>query len=241
MTLETEPRHSLRMELVSPSFAACWEVQRACALGAPPVAVARSDHIGSTDQSRIRDEAILGLAWTSDGRGLVFSSSRGRFGSSFLQKVSLARRSGEPIGQPERLAFGQGATDPEPCAVGPALVLGAVQGFRDLETSPRLSPIRRLPCPTSLRRIDEQTPDYSPDGKRLTFGSTRSGSQEIWIANADGSARADDVSRRSAVLESALVAGRPIDPVRFAPRGIYRLVSASTGHKRIAPPDGRPG
>ena len=35
--------------------------------------------------------------------------------------------------------------------------------------------------------FDEQTPHYSPDGQRLAFASTRSGAEEIWIANRDGS------------------------------------------------------
>jgi Tol biopolymer transport system component len=35
--------------------------------------------------------------------------------------------------------------------------------------------------------FDEHTPHYSPDGERLAFASTRSGTEEIWMANSDGS------------------------------------------------------
>ena len=34
--------------------------------------------------------------------------------------------------------------------------------------------------------FDEHTPDYSPDGTQLAFASTRSGTEEIRIANRDG-------------------------------------------------------
>jgi len=34
--------------------------------------------------------------------------------------------------------------------------------------------------------FDEHTPDYAPDGKRLAFASTRTGTEEIWISDVDG-------------------------------------------------------
>jgi Tol biopolymer transport system component len=40
---------------------------------------------------------------------------------------------------------------------------------------------------TNPSTYDEGTPDYSPDGKKIVFASSRSGTMEIFVANADGS------------------------------------------------------
>jgi dipeptidyl aminopeptidase/acylaminoacyl peptidase len=46
------------------------------------------------------------------------------------------------------------------------------------------SRLRRWPASSS--RIDTN-PRFSPDGRRVAFGSTRTGTRQIWIANTDGS------------------------------------------------------
>ncbi len=151
------------------------------------------DLTASGPPTRVASEeqtVIGGLAWTSDGRDLVFSSAQGGLGVSFLQMVSLSRKPDEPIGQPERLSFGQGALDVTVSGSG-RLVYSAL--FRDPEVwKLPLGALtdRPVAMPLLSSPFDDQTPDYSPDGKRLTFGSTRSGTQEIWIANADGSSAA---------------------------------------------------
>ena len=129
---------------------------------------------------------VTGYAWTPNGRGLVISLW-GDLGLSHLYRVTLTGRHDERIGQPERLAFGQGSSDVSISRSG-RLVYAAQ--FRD-------SAIWKLPLggltdrpvemPLLSSPFDEHTPDYSRDGKRVAFVSTRSGVEEIWIANSDGS------------------------------------------------------
>ena len=129
---------------------------------------------------------FLGVAWTPDGGGLLLSSG-GHLGLSRMQRMALGPTRLEPSGEPELLPFGEHATAITISKTG--RVVYAAQSrdsnLRKLDLStPASGPD---PTPVASSTFDEQTPDYSPDGTRLAFASTRSGVEEIWVSNADGS------------------------------------------------------
>src|SRR6266404_1304937 len=120
------------------------------------------------------------LAWTADGREIVFSSWFN--GSLSLWKV---RASG---GTPEQLAVGgQGASTLAISRQGNRLAYS--QEFRDTNvwrigiggSSNKDGPTRLI---SSTRQ--DYGPQYSADGKRIAFSSGRSGTSEIWVCDADG-------------------------------------------------------
>lgn len=128
--------------------------------------------------------SILGLEWASDDQGLVFSSG-GHLGQSRLYYLPLTGTSGRS-GAPVLLPYGEQATTIS--IRGGRQVFAAQQ--RDT-TFWMLNLAHPEGGPEELRlassTFDEHTPDFSPDGTRLGFASTRSGAEEIWIAQADGS------------------------------------------------------
>ncbi len=122
---------------------------------------------------------IRGLAWTPDSREIVFSSNRaGAF--------ALWRLATSGAGEPRRLAVGQGGSFPAISRQGNRLVFS--QGVTDSNIwRVNLADPREPPTQLIASTRADSNPQYSPDGKSITFNSNRSGNMEVWVCDADGS------------------------------------------------------
>lgn len=131
-----------------------------------------------------------GLAWTADGRNIVFARAGWLADAGWLWKIP---RGG---GEPERLQFGQEGV--EPSIRGNRLVYARQVANiniwrRDLHPGARPGPSEKFIQSTRM----ESGPQFSPDGSRIAFESTRSGDYEIWMCRSDGTALVQLTSYRS--------------------------------------------
>ena len=126
---------------------------------------------------------IRSIAWTPRGDALVYSAS-GWLGVSRLYRVALAANRLEPAGSPQMLPFGENGDVFSLSKTG-SLVYSAFL-HDDALMRLDLTELNRAPVPVADSTYNEYTPDYSPDG-RIAFTSTRTGDEEIWIADTDGS------------------------------------------------------
>lgn len=122
-----------------------------------------------------------GVAWTVDGKEIIFASTRG--GTPSLWRVGISG------GEPERLSVGGDNTFyPSISLRGNRLTYTQMSGG---------TPIYRVEVPTAksqhgqpIKLIastrDDQSPRYSPDGKKIAFHSDRSGNLEIWMCDSEG-------------------------------------------------------
>lgn len=127
--------------------------------------------------------AMWGLDWGPNGASVIFSSAR--LGLPRLWKVAAAG------GEPEPLALGQGD------AYWPSLSRGGrrlayTQSFLDANIwryeLPGAAGRNERPTKLVASTQMDQGQQFSPDGRRIVFGSDRSGSSEIWICDSDGTA-----------------------------------------------------
>ena len=141
--------------------------------------------LGGGEPKRLTFDNVIirGLDWTPDGAYIVFSSDR-LSGAGRLWKVAASG------GQPEPLPVGQGG------AYFPSLSRdGQRLAYTQADTNTN---IWRYEVPRPTGRSAPRTkliasagenfdPQYSPDGRRIVFVSSRSGSREVWVCDSDGS------------------------------------------------------
>ena len=118
-----------------------------------------------------------GLAWTPNGQALVFSAALAGATADRLWKVPVA-----DSGEPEQLdLFGNGIW-PATSAHGNRLAYSTNELDLDIWIFDKSGSRKHI---SSTR--DDTNAQFSRDGKRIAFVSTRSGVAEIWVANVDGS------------------------------------------------------
>jgi Tol biopolymer transport system component/DNA-binding winged helix-turn-helix (wHTH) protein len=190
---------------------------------------------GEANARRPRDPVIAGLGWLP-GRDEVLFSGQG------LWAVPLGgRREPRLVPTPghgpgvfsisrdgKRLAFSRGSVDLDIWRMpGPASI-----------KEPRAVPADGQSLIATTRM--ETNPQYSPDGKRIAFTSQRTGSLQIWVADADG-------ANAVQVTSSEAFNGSP----RWSPDGRYLAYDEVAGGKgdiivipagggpvrRVTPPD----
>ena len=145
-------------------------------------------------------------SWTPDSREIVFSSNRA--GLATLWRVAASG------GVPRRVSStGPVAWFPSVSVSGGELAYETVDEEKNLWRIALRDP-RHARGEASIMvpaaKTDSFVPQFSPDGRKIAFQSGRSGYEEIWISNADGSdlTQATDLQR---------FAGSP----RWSPEGRY--------------------
>ena len=126
--------------------------------------------------------AIDGLTWSHDGREIIFSSERS--GAPELWRKAIAGGPTQPI-----YVGAQRVLQPVISPDGNRLAIVEDVTNQNIWRIPVHSNGRDGSTPTKLissSRLSD-SPRYSPDGKHLAFASERSGTWQIWVADADGS------------------------------------------------------
>ena len=129
-------------------------------------------------------EHLGGLAFSENGREVIFSSARGGGERRALWRVPVGG------GTPRQLPFG--ADDAEsPTVPSTGNYLAYVKWTNSDKIWAYDIPVPGQPATPGRIAIGSRqlqaAPQFSPDGRRVAFASSRSGSWEIWVSAPDGS------------------------------------------------------
>lgn len=161
---------------------------------------------GRVRRLALEQRGVTGLDWTADGREVVYAANRD--GTAGLWRVGLDGSA------PRWVALGSGeVAGPSVARSGEGIVFARQQVRSQIvEVTPGDETGRLLLRSTQ----DDRQPTVSPEGDRVAFVSTRTGSYEVWTARPDGEEPA-----RLTHFEGARVSGPT-----WSPDGRSLVVSA---------------
>ncbi len=119
---------------------------------------------------------IRGLAWTRDGRSIVYALG------ATLETTELWRVQAQGVAVATRIELGGRAQFPSVAASRDRLAFYRASGDADLQ---RMH-LGGASTPIIRSTFAESHPSLSPDGSRIAFERNRTGGGEIWLAGADG-------------------------------------------------------
>ena len=127
----------------------------------------------TTDQGSWQMQVV----WSADGREIIFASDGG------LYRISIDGGKATPLAE-----GGQFGSFPSISREGNRLVYSEQSYDSDIWRIDLPRPGNKAASATRLISSSQQEdmPYFSPDGKKITFASDRSGSSEIWICDSDG-------------------------------------------------------
>jgi eukaryotic-like serine/threonine-protein kinase len=123
---------------------------------------------------------IFGLAWSADGKDIIFSSNHQ--GLPVLWKVSASGGEPQPLPFASEDAWGVSAS-----RRGGRLAFLHYRVDTNIWKTSLLPRERQSPVKLVASTREDSEPDISPDGNRLTFASSRSGSLELYVSGIAGS------------------------------------------------------
>jgi Tol biopolymer transport system component/serine/threonine protein kinase len=127
---------------------------------------------------------ITSPTWTSDGREIVCT-----VGELWAENKRLWRVPVSGSEKPQPLAsVGENGSQPTISRQGNRLVYANWRYYPDIWRAEISGPGRNSPAVKLIASTYwDGEPQYSPDGSKIVFSSTRSGNSEIWMCNSDGS------------------------------------------------------